>query len=146
MLADLAAMHADEADPELMFQDWDISLAGITASELGECPDSDTLQILLDLLHASDYERELCLDFLGTGYRLSDFCSMLELYNKAEGLMVGCLNRNSWEPFRDWVEETFFELYGHEIPDSLTGYIDFDRMARDWSFDYNVGELYVYQH
>jgi antirestriction protein len=147
MLADLAAMHADEADPELMFQDWALECDGLTASDLGECPSMEELQFVIDMANADSDDVELAMDYLqATGDSLDRYDTFSDLLSTAEDLRVGTLDTNSWNPFQDWVEETFLELYGHEIPDNLTGYIDFERMARDWEFEHTVGEKYVFMH
>lgn len=46
-----------------------------------------------------------------------------------------------WDSFQDFAEYTFNECYGHEIPEHIRFYIDYEAFARDLSYDYF--EIYV---
>ncbi len=139
----MRGMHEDEADPELMLQDWNIKLDGLCASDLGECPDADTLQFLLDMLQAEEDERELALDYLSArGDKLSDYTDFADLLSQEQDAYAGTLDANSWNAFRDWAVQMFMEC--HEIPENLESYLDAEHIASEYSRDTYEGEKYVF--
>lgn len=141
----MRGLHEDEADPEIMLQDWNINLdgTGITAADLGETPSLDTLQSLLDLLNADEYERELALDYLNArGEKLSDYTDFSDLLSSAEDACAGTLDKDSWNPFRDWAVQMFLEC--NDVPAHLENYLDADYIAREYSWDTYEGDKFVF--
>lgn len=138
---DLALLHSDEEDPEFMFQDWSIELEGLSTRDLGECPSKKTLQMLIELCNADESDRDLACDYLALN-NLSDFEDFDDLLAQAQDACVGYLNIQAWDPFIDWAEDFFRECY--EIPEALDCYIDWERVARDLSYDYTESGSHVF--
>lgn len=140
LLADIAEYHADETDPEYMVQDWDNLPHGVTASDMGECIDRDKLEMLFELEQSDD--KELVEDYLGTGQNIWDYADFDELLDAARNACVGTLDTQAWNPFRDWAVEFFIEC--NDIPEKLIGYLDEEKIEREFGWDFHPGEKYVF--
>jgi antirestriction protein len=49
-----------------------------------------------------------------------------------------------WSCFQSFAENFFDDIYGHEIPDYLQCYIDYDAFAKDLAYDYVMNGNYVF--
>lgn len=104
-------LHADERDPEFMFQDFE----GFPKSYYGESwIDSE----LWDWLELSEDEQEIV-----TAYR--DFIDDKATFEEALEALCGVYKDRS-----DWAYEWLNEM-GESVPEHLQGYIDYDAFARD---------------
>lgn len=108
-----AALHSDEKDPELMFQDWE----EIPDEMIGESFVSDDLW---DWLELDDSDRELL-----AVYR--DNVDSSGTIEQAQEAYAGTFNDEA-----DWAEN-WWEDSGmlSEVPDSARGYINYEAYARD---------------
>ncbi len=126
-------LHADEPDPELMFQDW----GGIPNGMVGECYlDGEALWEWIDL---DESDKELL-----TVYREEiDRTGTLE--QAQEAFRGRYDDEEDWA--RNWWEDTGMLA---DIPEHARAYIDFERYARDARYGGNVtfvrhkGECWVF--
>ena len=110
-------LHKDEADPELMFLD----TVGIPGGFVSE---SSIEEELWDWLDFGDEEREI----VGMYKEHVDSEGTLE---QARDAFMG-----TFESEEDWAEDYLSETgLIKEVPESLQGYIDFGRYARDAGFN-----------
>lgn len=127
------ALHGDEADAELMFQDWE----GIPAGLIGESFVSDEVW---EWLRLSEDERECVSVYLeGVDQSEKDYGSILEKF------------QGTYQSREDWaygyVEDTGL-LSG--VPESIARYFDYEAFARDAFLGGDVvdmrhnGQLYVF--
>jgi antirestriction protein len=116
-LAACAELHKDEPDPELMFQDHEHIPEGMISESSIEAE-------LWDWLALGDEDKEL----LAVYRKHVDQTGTLE---QARGAFMG-----TFESKEDWAE-SYLDDTGliKELPKSLQNYIDFERYARDASFN-----------
>jgi antirestriction protein len=106
-------LHANEADPELMFQDFE----GFPKAFYGE---SHIDPALWDWLELDEDDRELLAVYQEHVDSAGDFSTAQEAF---------CGRYNSKA---DWAEQWLDETGSlNEVPDHLRNYIDFDAYARD---------------
>lgn len=119
-------LHADEEDPELMFQDWENIPAGM-------CSESGVDDEVWDYIDAcNDYGQDAVDAYI------SSFGSWDK--NSFEDRYCG----SGYREFVDYAEEWFDECF--ECPDNLRGYIDMDAFARDMEMDYTFVDGYVFRN
>lgn len=126
------ALHADEQDPELMFQDYDSIPRDLACGECISKDDFDNIKQYADL--CDRYSKEAVDAFIGWGSeKLEDF----------EDCYVG--EYDSEEDFaREFVNENYDleRLMGH-----LADYFDYKAFAYDlFLWDYYIDEPYVFRH
>lgn len=127
------ALHSDEPDPELMFQDYE----GFPAAYYSESGLSDELFEWLDL---DEVDRELLQVYLEHVDNSGDLEAAREAF-------LGLANSE-----REWAEQ-WLEDTGQlsELPDWAANYFDFDAYARDARLSGDVtfvrhdGELWVFR-
>jgi antirestriction protein len=112
-----AELHGDEHDPELMFQDWENIPTGMISEPSIEAE-------LWDWLAMNDDDKEL----LAVYRKHVDQTGTLE---QARDAFMG-----TFENKEDWAE-SYLDDTGliKEVPESLRGYIDYERYARDAGFN-----------
>lgn len=52
--------------------------------------------------------------------------------------------RGRYDSFEQYAEEYFDDVYGHEIPENLRSYIDYDKFARDLEYDFDFVDGFVF--
>ena len=111
------ALHSDEPDPELMFADTE----NIPARMISESYLSDAF---FDWMELSPREREVVEVYCENVYDRED---------RFDWILENCLG--VYDDKADWAEE--FLLSTHMVPESLVGYVDYDKYARDaeWNGD-----------
>lgn len=127
------ALHADESDPEIMYQDFE----GFPRALYNECGLDDRL---FDWLELDEDERTIAALWLenGCGDDISD----------AMGAFAGVA-----DSLESWMENYMEESGGLEsVTDYLRQYIDFDSISRDavlngdiWTADHD-GQVYVFRN
>ena len=107
------ALHADEDDPELMFQDWEDIPGGL----IGESSLDERIWEWLDL---DDEEKEVAADYMENVDHLASIAAAIESYDGMH------------ESPEDWAQE-YWQQTGmvDQIPDTLKAYIDYEQFARD---------------
>lgn len=119
-------LHADEKDPELMFQDYE----GFPSSLYSEsCMDEDTFNKIIEYANL-DYSEKLALDdYLDMGHDF-DIGKFREAY---------CGNWNSEEDFAYDIVDSCYDI--EKTMGSLSIYFDYKAFARDlFMCDYEMGE------
>lgn len=108
-----AKLHSDEADPELMFQDWE----DIPARFIGE---SHIDEQIWDWLALSEDEREIVAIYIDQVDQNSPVETALESY---EG---------EHDSAEDWARD-FWDQTGmfSQVPEFAQNYIDYEQFARD---------------
>jgi len=105
-------LHADEPDPELMFQDWE----DIPDCFISECSIDEDFWLYMDDDHCDDEAKEAYCSCFGE-WDESDF----------EDRYAGKFS--SWEDMaKDYVESTGML---HDVPDNLKNYFDYGAFAND---------------
>ena len=120
------ALHEDEEDPELMFQDWE-NIPGELASE---CSIDDEVWDYIDA--CNEYEQGAVDAYI------SNFGSWDK--NSFEDSYCG----SGYREFVDYAEEVFDDCMN--CPDRLRGYIDMHAFARDLEMDYVFVDGYVFRN
>lgn len=118
-------LHADEDDPELMFQDWE-NIPGDMCSESGV---DDEVWDYIDA--CNEYEQGAVDAYI------SNFGSWDK--NSFEDRYCG----SGYREFVDYAEEVFDDCMN--CPDSLRGYIDMHAFARVLEMDYVFDNGYVFR-
>lgn len=133
-------LHHDEADPELMFQDFE----GMPRELYGECLSVADLRRIYTWVNLDDDDREVLSEYLdATGYALVDmdveavrdklYCVLDRSPFQTDNAAMG------WYVIEDG-------LLGVDIPDSLQGYIDVEALGRDWLMNFHVSSNgYVFE-
>ena len=98
---------------EWAFHDYD----GLHGMRLSEYEDVDDLAQLGALIEEHGEAYAAYADHVGTDYATPD--GFQDDY------------RGEWDREKDFAEELFDELYLHEVPEHIQGYIDYDAFARD---------------
>jgi antirestriction protein len=121
-------LHKDEADPELMFQDFE----GFPRAYYSESSVSDEL---FDWLEMDEHDRELLEVYLEN---IDQSGTLVD----AQDAFVG-----QGETIAQWAEQ-YLEDCGdlQNVPENLRYHIDFDSWARDSGFSFirHNGELWVF--
>ena len=113
-----AKLHANEADPELMFQDYE----GFPPAYYNE---SGASEALFEWLELDEYERDLLAVYLdATGY------ADASLEDAQDHFMGTYDSPEDWAA--QWLEDT--GSLG-EVPEHLRNYIDYEAFARDARYD-----------
>lgn len=108
-----AELHADEEDPEFMFQDWE----GIPDGMVGECSVSPECWDLIEAYSQHDEDAVNAYLYCFGEWNENDF------RDRYRG------EYTSWE---DFAEQLVDELgYLDEIPEHLRYYFDYEKYARD---------------
>lgn len=119
-------LHADEEDPELMFQDWE----GIPSDMVGESWVAPEVWELMDAFNNHDEDAVRAYLKCFGEWNESDF------ENRYKG------RYDSW---RDLAEEFVDEMgYLDEIPEYLRNYFDYDAYARDLKYDFCEEDGYYF--
>lgn len=129
-LAACGALHQDESDPELMFQDYEHLPNGLYNESLS----LKDLELVYTWLGFDERERELIEEYTeATGYAIEDegdFSGMIDRY------FTELESRNEEDQHKELGEYIINEgLLGIEIPEQLQGYIDYEALGRDWAMD-----------
>lgn len=118
-------LHKDEADPELMFQDFE----GMPRELYAESLSLDDIRKLYDWVHLDDDDRELLTEYLdATGYPL-DGVDMEAVRDK-----LYCeLDRSPFESNEAAMGRYVLDegLLG-DVPQALDSYLDVEAIGRDW--------------
>lgn len=124
----IKALHADESDPEFMFQDYE----GFPEHFYGESHLADELW---DWLELTDDDRNVlaayqsCINPKGT-------------MEEAEEAFWG-YHETPTDLAHEWVESTgMFD----NIPDNITSYFDYERFGRDLAMDFSESEGYYFHN
>jgi antirestriction protein len=107
-------LHADEHDPELMFQDWQCVPTGMVS-------ESHISNELWTWLQLDDDERELIAVY-------QEHIDQSGTIDQAREAFAG-----RYTSAEDYAQELFEEC--HDIPDYLANYIDWQSVARDMGYD-----------
>ena len=121
------ALHDDEEDPELMFQDWE----GIPD---GLCSESFVDPKVWDYIAACEEYDQGAVDAYLNNFGEWDKAAFEDRY---------C--GSGYREFVDYAEELFDECYAHECPDFLRGYIDMERFARALEMEYCFEDGHVFR-
>jgi antirestriction protein len=132
-------LHRDEADPELMFQDFE----GMPRELYGESLSLPDLEKIYEWLHLDDDDRELLAEHLeATGSRPDD----VDVENLRDNLfcVLDCSDGSSNEiAMGQYMLDN--GLLG-EIPEAIAGYLDVEALGRDWLMDLSVSSNgYVFE-
>jgi antirestriction protein len=125
-------LHRDEADPELMFQDYE----GLPRDFYSESLSLADLQRIYTWVNLPDDDRELVTEYVdATGYSMDDVdveavrdnlvCVLDRSDGRSDDAAMG------WHAIDNG-------LLGVDIPDSLQSYIDVEAVGRDWLMDLQV--------
>lgn len=131
-------LHQDEADPELMFQDFE----GFPRDLYSESLSLDDLRKLYDWVHLDDNDREMLAEYLdATGYRLDDV-DPADVSDK-----LYCVLDDPDMPDYDTAMGWYAMDNGLvDVPDHLRTYIDVAALGRDWLMDLSVSSNgYVFE-
>lgn len=122
-LAACAELHTDEADPELMFQDWEGGPEGMVSESYVD-------EAAWEWLAMSDDDRELL-----AAYR--DGIDSKGTLEQAQECFEGV-----YDSLTDWAEQ-YAESTGmlDSMPENLRCYFDFERFARDCRLNGDISEV-----
>lgn len=121
-LARCRTIHADESDPEFMFQD----VNNYTDLPIHGEPGISDIVRFIDFLQLADYDQDILAGYVEIHGWQDDVEDTLE---KATDAYCG-----NFESMTEYAEQAFSECY--EIPDHLANYIDWEAVARDFKFDH----------
>lgn len=124
-------LHADENDPEFMFQDYETP--DIFKDLIGESFIDENIFELAEALEGKDID--MVTAFISLGYDLTS-----ENIEKAEEKFLGHYD-NDEEMAEEYAEQTGM-LY--EVPESLRYYFDFEKFGRDLSMDLQEFDGYYF--
>lgn len=118
-----AALHADESDPEYMFQDY----MNFPENLYGESMSGDDIQKIIDWAQMDDDDKDILAGWIEvTGNNDADLETAKDHY------------MGNYSDFVDFAEQIMQECY--EIPANLANYIDYEAFARDLKYDYYHAE------
>ena len=120
-------LHDDEDDPELMFQDFEC----FPEEFYSECSISDELWEWLELDDDQQEILEAYIECFG-----GDFSNAMQNYEEAY--------RGSYDTFSDFVRELFVDT--NDIPSHLEFYIDYEKVERDYRFDFLFHDGHVFSN
>lgn len=121
-------LHADDPDPELMFQDFEC----FPREYYGES--HLEFNAIKEWYELGEDEREAFEAYMG--YEGED--ATIEKFHECY--------QGKWDSPEDFAENLYLEIYGHEIPDFLQGYIDWSAVWRnlDTAGDYFESDGYIF--
>lgn len=76
------------------------------------------------------------------GYEVVD--AFVDYHGLADVEHVEDAYRGRYDSFEQYAEEYFDDVYGHEIPENLRSYIDYDKFARDLEYDFDFVDGFVF--
>ena len=117
-----AKLHADEDDPEMMFQDWE----GIPDGMVSECSVDPKCWSLIE-----------AYDEFGED-EVNAYCACFGEWNESDFEARYRGEFSSWEDMAEVLLEETGQL--NEIPESLRYYFDYEKYARDIRFSGDVAE------
>lgn len=118
-------LHADEVDPELMFQDFE----NFPKNLYSESDISKSLINYMEILESGDISKQILDDYIAE----FDFNESTSL-NDILDVYV------SSESFSDFCYEMAQEMIPSDASDFLTRYFDYEMFEKDMSCDYTVSE------
>lgn len=124
-------LHRDEADPELMFQDFE----GMPRELYGESLSLADLQRIYDWAHLDDEDRDLLAEYVdATGCAMADVD--VEYVREALFCVLDCSDGSS----NDAAMGQYMLDNGllGEIPDAIESYLDVEAIGRDWLMDLHI--------
>lgn len=125
-------LHADESDPEFMFQDIDNDFNFRVTGE----PGLDEIEKMIDFLQLNSWEKEQVEAWVELfGWRET----VKETLDAAENHYAG--QADNWA---EYAEQLYSECY--EIPEFLQNYIDWHAIGRDLSFENSMASNGIIFH
>lgn len=76
------------------------------------------------------------------GYEVVD--AFVDYHGLADVEHVEDAYRGRYDSFEQYAEEYFDDVYGHEVPENLRSYIDYDKFARDLEYDFDFVDGFVF--
>ena len=131
-------LHRDEADPELMFQDFE----GMPREMYGESLSLTDLQRIYDWVQLDDADREVLDEYMdATGYRLDE----MDVRDVQEKLY--CVLDDPDMPDHNTAMGWYVVDNGLvDVPEQLKNYLDMEALGRDWLMDLSVSSNgYVFE-
>jgi antirestriction protein len=131
-------LHADEADPEFMFQDFE----GFPRELYGESMSLVDLRKLYDWMNLPDDDRELLSEYLDAASYCIEEVDMEAVHDK-----LFCILDHS----HGWDDNARMGWYALdeglvEVPEHLQSYIDVEALGRDWLMDFSISSNgYVFE-
>lgn len=123
-------LHKDEADPELMFQDWE----DIPEGMVSESHVSEDLWAWLEL---DEDDRELLHIYREHVNQEGDIEAARDAYN------------GKWDSEEDFAQDLYEDLGYCDDKNPLLPYVDWERVARDLGYDYSYvrhgGQTWVFR-
>lgn len=114
-------LHSDEADPELMFQDWE----NIPSSLIGESWLSENIFAVIEAVgNLSETQQEAFaawLSFTSNNIASEDIDDLIESFEDDY--------QGQYESEEDYAEEVVDQCY--DLPDFAKTYFDYEKFARD---------------
>lgn len=131
-------LHRDEADPELMFQDYE----GLLRDFYGESLSLADLETIYRWVMLDDDDRLLVSEYLDvTGSGLNQW-DIDEVHNS----FFCKLDRTNGESDAAAFGGYLLDNGLIDVPDHLQGYVDIEALGRDWLMDLSVsGSGYVFE-
>ena len=132
-------LHCDEADPELMFQDFE----GVPRELYGESLSLVDLMKIYNWLQLDDDDRELLGEYLdATGSRLDDM-DIEQVRDSLLCVLDGSDGSSDETAMGHYVLDS--GLLG-EIPEAIASYLDAEAVGRDWLMDLSASSnSYVFE-
>lgn len=123
------ALHADEKDPEFMFQDFQ----GFPRALYAEAASPDNVESWIEYAALDDYDRELLDAWLEIRNAEG---SVQELLDAAQDEFFCKVEECTWRAVAEYcADEKLIE-----IPDNMWNYFDFDAYGRDLSYEMTMSE------
>lgn len=133
-------LHKDEEDPELMFQDWEVSTP-ILEHFVSESWIDKNIFEYMELLSKASNELKVYEAFHDS--EPFDFIDSVEEFKehleRADDLYIG-----RWKSWSDFVMETVEELAGEDNP--ILKYVDWEKAEREFEYDYNHSDGIVFSN
>lgn len=138
LLTAMKNLHADEDDPEFMYQDYEISLLFENLGLVSESLISREIYEVWNKIQNSDYDAEIVEAFMDC---VGSFDSIEEILEKVEETYNG-----KYDSDEDFAENLLMET--DCIPKILPSYvyIDWEKTARDIMMDYSTSNGYYFRN
>lgn len=138
LLTAMKNLHADEDDPEFMYQDYEISLLFENLGLVSEYHISREIYEVWNKIQNSDYDAEIVEAFMNC---VGSFDSIEEILEKVEETYNG-----KYDSDEDFAENLLMET--DCIPKNLPSYvyIDWEKTARDIMMDYSTSNGYYFRN